>query len=605
MIDDPAIDTGEQGESWSPPPADESAGPNAAAPQQQAAPQGEAAIPDVGPAPLMARQTVGQGMSQLGQTVGRDISQGWENAKNSGPARLLGRAAGMVTGQEPDPAGGQTAQGDPLTKMLAGENALSPDVLDKVISQAPGSTQSNKLVNAIHQAREEHGDDASAAVLAGARVKYQTTAAFARTALMGANGKPADLNAAIKAANQAQEMMPDGSNTMFSPGGHGMVIAVSQLPGSHKSVQFNLSTQQFSQFLDVGKDGQFDKMMDVSAPATLQRLASAGSSPAGAPQTQARAGQAPQAQQPWKPGVSTDEASTNERQDQAVDKFKAVHPSKNPYGAPHAQSLDAFPGNDMAQAGNTPQDNAVDTANRKKGLFAGDQEAIPGTHDDQGHYLGPQERNKTNYGEEAEARSTALVGKGNVGREGERQHLMQTQENVDAERQAKVDAAAEKGRSDNERARITAGGRVATAQVTGTSRENAAATSAAAKKEGWQFASKQKADLAMAKLAQAERFETNKDKRAAIANMRSVVNNNRQTGTALSEDQNTFLKQLGIETQQAMAPQAPTPQARTPQAPAPQAQQPNSKDQQAMAWARANPQDPRAAQILQRLNGAQ
>jgi hypothetical protein len=107
------------------------------------------------------------------------------------------------------------------------------------------------------------------------RLAYGNKAAFARTALQGTAQKPADLNAAIKAANQAQENLPDGSNVVFSNGANGTVVAVASMPGSKKTIQFNLSTQQFAQFLDVGEDGQFDKMMDVSAPAMLQRLAQA------------------------------------------------------------------------------------------------------------------------------------------------------------------------------------------------------------------------------------------------------------------------------------------------------------------------------------------
>jgi hypothetical protein len=110
---------------------------------------------------------------------------------------------------------------------------------------------------------------------AAGRVAYGKKTTFARTALLGTNGKPPDLKAAVDAANQAHENLPDGSNIWFSPNGSKGVIAAAQLPGSKKTVQFNLSLPQFSQFLGVGKDGQSDKLMDVSAPAMLQRLAQA------------------------------------------------------------------------------------------------------------------------------------------------------------------------------------------------------------------------------------------------------------------------------------------------------------------------------------------
>jgi KTSC domain len=121
-------------------------------------------------------------------------------------------------------------------------------------------------------------------------VAWQTNLAFAKTVLEGTLQKPADVSAAVRAANQALENLPDGSQVWFSLNGRSGVIAVAQLPGSNRTVQFNLSIPQFVQFLDVSKDDQFGKLMDTSAPAMLQRLAKAQSAApqrAGAPtQTQ-------------------------------------------------------------------------------------------------------------------------------------------------------------------------------------------------------------------------------------------------------------------------------------------------------------------------------
>jgi hypothetical protein len=109
------------------------------------------------------------------------------------------------------------------------------------------------------------------------RVAWQTKLASAKTVLEGTLQKSADVNAAIQAANQALENLPDGSNVWFSPNGRSGVIAVAQLPGSNHTVQFNLSIPQFVQFLDVGNNDQLGKLMDTSAPAMLQRLAEAQS----------------------------------------------------------------------------------------------------------------------------------------------------------------------------------------------------------------------------------------------------------------------------------------------------------------------------------------
>jgi hypothetical protein len=109
-------------------------------------------------------------------------------------------------------------------------------------------------------------------------VAGQTKLASAMPVLEEILKKPADVDAAIQAANQALENLPDGSNIRFSNAGYGTVKADVMLPGSKQIThQYKLNTQQFAQFLGVGKDGQFGKLTDTFAPALLQRLAKAQS----------------------------------------------------------------------------------------------------------------------------------------------------------------------------------------------------------------------------------------------------------------------------------------------------------------------------------------
>lgn len=225
-----------------------------------------------------------------------------DTSDNSGAAPVVAPQAQQAPapGSVNSPSYGPLAGvADKIKKLLGGEGAVNPQLLDQIAQKSDPTGQmspADKQVAAIHDAYTKQGPDAAMALLQANRVAYGTKAAFARTALQGTAQKPADLKAAINAANQAQENLPDGSNVIFSPNGRSGVIAVAQMPGSKKSVQFNLSIPQFADFLDVGGNGQFDKLMDTSAPAMLQKLAQANAGGAQAPAPQTSSPAQPQAQ---------------------------------------------------------------------------------------------------------------------------------------------------------------------------------------------------------------------------------------------------------------------------------------------------------------------
>lgn len=266
----PAIDTGE---SYSPP-VDESAGLNTAAPQQAQPQGGSAGLPDMGPPPIAAeaaQDSVGTGMKKLGQTMGRDIGQGVDEVKNN-----------------------------PIVKRIAsylmGDGGLNPVVLDQGAAQVDPQGQlppGDRNLLALEAANQKGGPKAAWAMMQTNRVAFNAKQAFAYTAIQGTPQKPADMNAAIDAANQAEQHVLDGSTVKFAAAQGGVTATVS-MHGSSQPQVINLSPDQFKAYLNVGGDGQWDKLMENSVPATLQRLSQ---------QQPARAGATPPPRVPQQKGT--------------------------------------------------------------------------------------------------------------------------------------------------------------------------------------------------------------------------------------------------------------------------------------------------------------
>jgi len=481
-----------------------------------------------------------------------DTSDNSGAAPVAGPPQQQSPSPGSVNSPSYGPLGGVA---DKIKKLLGGEGALNPALLDdatKKVDPDGKMSPADRQVAAIHTAYEQHGPDAAMALLQANRVAYGTKAAFARTALLGNAQKPGDLNAAIQAANQAQENLPDGSNVVFSHGGRNGITATVTMPGSSKPLSFNLSPTQFAQYLDVGKDGQFDKLMDVTAPAMLQRL------------VQANAGQP----------IGDGGLNGNRPQSERTDIPFGVN--KPAAGAP--QSADQ---GQQDQGGKKPY---------KWG------ENSPGSVDLSGETSGPR---KPATNEELGIRDKELEGRARAmfpwaSQETQRQQWMAQEEEKEAERENKLGVAAETGKN-----------KIKVAEATGRSRENVAQTAAGAKVESSKNYSEAKIKQGQDRLAAAIAAEEGKNARSDAARAGRALNAKIAAGgynSLTDKEKATFEKFL---TPEAQAPQAPTPKAATPGATAPAKSQRSAKDQQAMAWAKANPNDPRAAQIMQRLNGAQ
>lgn len=389
---------------------------------------------------------------------------------------------------------------------LMGADAAHPQTIDQLGAQVDPEGKlhpSDRNLLAIDAAREQGGDQAAWQLMQSNRVAYNAQTAFAKTALQGTPQKPADLNAAIDAANKAQSNVLDGSSIQFAPS-QGGVTATVTMHGTTQPQVIPLSMQAFSQFLDVGGDGQWDKIMDQGAPATLQRLS-----------------QQNPAQQAPRPANST--------------------PTLNPRKA-------QWPTPPQAAASPAPQAQAPATTQKvDPWAKAFDDAADP---------------SKTNYGEELETRANAMFGANNSATTRQRQEWMAAQEQQDLNRNAKIEEAREKGVQANERARITGGSRERVAETTAKGKLEGWKYSSDAKQAAAQIAADAKAAQAGNKQAQ-DRVES---ARKVIAAKRATGATITPEDEAL-EKQLVGRAGAAPQPAAAQAPQAPTPQAQQPPVP--------------------------------------
>lgn len=519
---------------------------------QPAAPQ-TGGMPDMGPAPEIAQDTLGQGASKFASAAGDAMGRGWQNLKDSYPgqaAQAVGRGitdAVAGTANPAAPAGSEPAQsgGKRIASMLLGDSAAPPETLDQMKqtvdprnSQPPG----NQNLMAVDAAMQKGGPKAAWPIVQANRVAFNAKQAFAYTAASGINGKPADINAAVNAANEAEQHVLDGSNVKFSHGQSGQITATvtSATGGAPQTIP--LTADQFKAYLDVGKDGQWDKLMDKTVPNTLLQIAKQNT----ATMDPSAKGAAPQPQQP----------------------------QSQPQAAPRARQPVA---RDVTQA---------------------DQADTTGQFDANGHYTGPQDEDKTGFDEEQIARSKKLFPLSN--QEPDRQAWLNAQASQGEERQNKIDVAGETGKA-----------RIKVAQETGHSREAAATTTAGARVEASQNsagarmyqadkngeAQKAKALATLDAIAKKEQgIQGRSDARNQASLLRQKLAN--EAITPLTPEEQTQVKKIIGGTQ---APQAPSGRPAAPQTQV-AAPKPNVDHQQAIAWAKANPSDPRSAKILQ-MNG--
>ena len=180
--------------------------------------------------------------------------------------------------------------GKSILSYLTGAGAAPPEAAQKfaagVKAEYPGISDDDANVLAVHKAMELGGPDAAWQMVQFNRTAYNAKQSFALAALMGTQGKPADVRAAAQAATQASQHVLDGSRASFTASPDGTVTATVNMPGSNNGVSYKLTPRAFARWLNVGKDGQWDNVMENGGIAgTLSKL-SAGDQGQGQDQNQ-------------------------------------------------------------------------------------------------------------------------------------------------------------------------------------------------------------------------------------------------------------------------------------------------------------------------------
>lgn len=204
------------------------------------------------------------GASQVAQSAG--LAGAAPGGAGAGPASPTKRIASMVMGEGAAPL--------PVLRQSA-------QAVDPHNSQPPG----NQNMMAVDAALQKGDMKGAQALMQANRVAWGSQQGFALSAMNGVQGKPPDLNAAINAANLAEQHVLDGSNVKFSHAGDGGVTATVTMATGGEPQIIKLSTDQFKQFLNIG-DNHWDKLMNRTVPATLQMLSNGQMSMGGpAPKT--------------------------------------------------------------------------------------------------------------------------------------------------------------------------------------------------------------------------------------------------------------------------------------------------------------------------------
>lgn len=229
-----------------------------------------------------------QAQGDSGAVGEQAIPTGDDNALPEGPA------------QPQQPQGPQRF--GPMAKIvsyLMGEGAVPPQVLQQAADQVDpesGMSASDRNVMVVHDAATRGGQDAAWKIMQANRVAYNAKQAFAYAALNGTQQKPGSVTAAVDAANQAAEHVLDGSNAHFMVSQGGQITATVKGADGGPAQVFDLTQDQFRQYLNVGGAGQWDRQMQPGGiQATLTKLA-AGPQRSDAP-TEARAANTQQDQQ--------------------------------------------------------------------------------------------------------------------------------------------------------------------------------------------------------------------------------------------------------------------------------------------------------------------
>lgn len=495
-------------------------------------------------------------------TIPTDDSADAGNGQSPESSPQAPNTSGFVPGGAPGLGQNINSGVKRIAAYLMGADAAPPQVAKKfdqgVKQENPGVSDDDANLLAVHKAAELGGPAAAWQMVQYNRTAYNAKASFAKAALNGIDGKAGNAQAAAQAATQAGAHILDGSSTIFTamPDGSGFTAAV-KMPGTNRSVTFQLNPQQMNQWLDTGGHGQWDRVMEDGTPQSLQKLA----------------------------GQQT--ASQDQGQDDAQD--SAAAPAGNGTATPPATSPTETAIN-MANEDNQDSEPSAPEANPNAGQPTNIGKTPSSLNlsgsDTQSSTLPPKPHS---YGNDLETASQARFP--GVSQEGERQDWMAAQQNQRSERIAKTGQAAMGAQARQNVAATAAGARVGSATIASDNKEKGVEYKADkdsdtrkyvvdAKASSDQKIALQKIDAATAQATSkaanvGERLriqEAGKNARAAIANPNFL--------TQSDEQRAAIYKKFNI-------PMADTPQAAAPtgQAAAP----PSGQQQAAPATPQARP----------------
>lgn len=225
----------------------------------------------------------------LGFDDGGDIQED-DRSEQASPAIPEDESAGLDTSRHPgsgywqnnfDEAqrgvGNVGAAAKRIIGYLMGAGGASPQVADQVVQQVksndPHMSDDDANLLAVHEAGQKGGPAAAWAMLQYNRSAYNAKQTFAQAALNGVDGKAGNIAAAAQAATQAGSHVLDGSQAVFTATSPDNITATVRSPDG-RSQQYQLNGQQFAQYLDTGKAGQWDRVMaSGGVGGTLQKLA--------------------------------------------------------------------------------------------------------------------------------------------------------------------------------------------------------------------------------------------------------------------------------------------------------------------------------------------
>lgn len=173
-----------------------------------------------------------------------------------------------------------------LASYLTGSGATPPQEAARAVAEIkrndPGISDDDANLLAVMQANQMGGPAAAWGMVQYNRSAYNAKQAFAMAALNGVDGKAGDIMAAAQAASQAGTHVLDGSGVVFTAAPEGITATVTD-PETRQRQQYRLTPEQFKEYLDVGKQGQWDKVMAQGIGGTLARISQAAGGSAAPP----------------------------------------------------------------------------------------------------------------------------------------------------------------------------------------------------------------------------------------------------------------------------------------------------------------------------------